>query len=1054
MRRLLLSFVAVLLLVLPWVILDSLDAWMIEERARAELRAWEGRARQVTGQIQASHAIERQCERQADRFRERLGSLLTHLGRRGLTPELVVRAARDIFPRDRSAPTMYLFRPAPDRSGKWQTVKGKGLATVAAPLLGTVVGALVRGSRQEAVPAETSRTFRGLFGDLLTIDQLARQGIGRVYAATFRGKDVWLSWSTLGSGRRPAGVLLLLFPRAIDLSPEEELGRFLRNWRARSGFPLFLRTFLAPGSREVLVHPRLAAQPAFRHLGPALIRQIRGLPPGRAGRFADWWLLRQGLSGDRPYDVCLVRPVPLRGPTLAGRGRAWYGGGMALGLTLGLGWFLRAGALPSPTLRRSFVMLLLLLAGLPLFGSLVFGAGQAGGWLDRSLRLATEEVDAFYQRLDAVGEHRKTQYRRIVDRDLPAWKDMVPGVNVRSHLDRLSGAFRKAGLPLMGILVFDRTGGILSRLSDSLAPAAVQSLIDYFQDWAAGGFSEIPGRSGGHGWLQSQRTQMFQHLARTLNPDRGLAAMIMWQLGKAEAVILEDTRFYNLHTVVVRDGTLQGFINILWRGDADFRGILREAVARRNAGSPTHACAVVAAEKGTMVPVVPPPSSVFWRTPAGRAMWRGFEGFRFRRAAFAGIRGGFHLTVAQSVTAPGLLFGAVAPLEPFQAEAGRRQCLLVALIALLTGGVAATGLLIVRRFIDPIRRLEEALWAVCRGDLGQTLELRGAREFTEVSATFQDMVDGLRERRNLGRFVSGALAGGSLAGGSLSVGGLAGEGGAGGGGLSGGGLTGMPSRRHSVRRRGTVLVSDIRRFTTLSESHPVDQVVSMLNRHLDALAREVHARGGFVDKFIGDAMVAVFFEEEAAGEAASSVPDQAADGVAGPDAPAPSHVRRAMAAAWAMRTAGRAVVAEREAAGLFPYEFGIGLATGELVSLTIGLALERSEHQVFGFPVQRAEVLEGLSKQATRTRIVVDRSVVTACPEFAFEALPFVETWEVTGLAVPVAPADPPGPAAPVASAMPTPVAPRPVAPPTAGPNSPVGPRPASVPGMSGDGDR
>ncbi|NLI75691.1 MAG: adenylate/guanylate cyclase domain-containing protein [Candidatus Riflebacteria bacterium] len=1046
MRRLLLSLVAVLLLVLPWVILDSLDAWMIEERAGADLRAWEGRARQVTGQIQASHAIERQCERQADRFRERLGSLLTHLGRRGLAPELVIRAAREIFSHDRSAPAMYLFRPGPDRAGKWQAVKGKGLGTVAAPLLGTVVGALVRGSRQEAVPAEAGRTFRGLFGDLLTIDQLARQGIGRVYAATFRGKDVWLYWNVLRPGRKPAGVLLLLFPRRIDLSPEEELGRFLRNWRARSGFPLFLRTFQAPGSRELLAHPRLAALPAFRGLAPALIRQIRGLPPGRAGRFGDWWLLRQGLSGDRPYDVCLVRPIPVRGPTLAGRGRAWYGGGMALALTLGLGWCLRAGALPSPTLRRSFVMLLLLLAGLPLFGCLVFGAGQAGGWLALSLRQATEEVDAFYQRLDAVGEHRKAQYRRIVDRDLPAWKSMVPGVNGGSHLDRLAGAFREAGLPLMGILVFDRAGGILSRLSDSLAPAAVQSLIDYFQDWAVGGFSEISGPAGGPGWLQSQRTQMFQHLARTLNPDRGLAAMIMWQLGMAEAVVLEDTRFYNLHTAVVRDGTLQAFINILWRGDADFRGILREAVARRNAGSPAHTCAVVAAEQGALVPVVPPASSVFWRTPAGRAMWEVFEGFRFRRAAFAGVRGGFHLTVAPSVTAPGLLFGGVAPLEPFQAEARRRQFLLVALLSLLTVGVAGTGLLIVRRFIDPIRRLEEALWAVCHGDLGQTLELSGAREFAEVSATFQDMVDGLRERRNLGRFVSGALAGGglaggslaggSLAGGSLAGGGFGGDGRAGGGGLPGVGLAAPAGRRHSVRRRGTVLVSDIRRFTTLSERHPVDQVVSMLNRHLDALAREVHARGGFVDKFIGDAMVAVFFAEEAAGVPGPSVPGQAAGVVAALDAAGPSHVRRAMAAAWAMRQTGLAIVAEREAAGQFSYEFGIGLATGELVSLTIGLALERSEHQVLGFPVQRAEVLEGLSKQATRTRIVVDRSVVSACPEFAFAALPFVETWEVTG------PADPggPGPGRGASSAP--------------EPAGPAAPGQASAPGMRGEDDR
>jgi adenylate cyclase len=225
------------------------------------------------------------------------------------------------------------------------------------------------------------------------------------------------------------------------------------------------------------------------------------------------------------------------------------------------------------------------------------------------------------------------------------------------------------------------------------------------------------------------------------------------------------------------------------------------------------------------------------------------------------------------------------------------------------------------------------------------------REFADLSATFQEMMEGLRERRHLSRFVSGALAADPLARASDGA--------------------------NSRRWYGTVLVSDIRRFTTLSESYPATEVMAMLNGHFDALAQEVQSRGGTIDKFIGDALVAVFFAQDEADR---------------------SHRRRAVETAVAMRERGRAIQEARRAAGKFPYDFGIGLASGELIGLTIGRSLQRWEHQVFGEAVRRAEVLEGLSKQARHTGIIADGAIAEETPEFGWVQLSAQNAWEMTGL--------------------------------------------------------
>jgi class 3 adenylate cyclase/CheY-like chemotaxis protein len=154
------------------------------------------------------------------------------------------------------------------------------------------------------------------------------------------------------------------------------------------------------------------------------------------------------------------------------------------------------------------------------------------------------------------------------------------------------------------------------------------------------------------------------------------------------------------------------------------------------------------------------------------------------------------------------------------------------------------------------------------------------------------------------------------------------------------------------KRELTILFSDIRSFTTLSESNPPETVVSFLNRYLETMCEIIIDHGGMVDKFIGDAILAVF-------GAPKSWPDNA---------------MRAVETALAMSKA----IASFDTKGIvLPPEglnIGIGINIGDTIVGTIGSST-KFDYTVIGDTVNLASRLEGLSKQY-HTRIIVSEGVV------------------------------------------------------------------------------
>jgi adenylate cyclase len=144
-------------------------------------------------------------------------------------------------------------------------------------------------------------------------------------------------------------------------------------------------------------------------------------------------------------------------------------------------------------------------------------------------------------------------------------------------------------------------------------------------------------------------------------------------------------------------------------------------------------------------------------------------------------------------------------------------------------------------------------------------------------------------------------------------------------------------------RHVTVLFSDIRNFTTLSEKLSAKEVVELLNTYFERACKVLLAEGATIDKFIGDAVMAEF----------------------GAPLDQPDHAQRALRAALALHQVAidfRGWVVERFPDRDLPeFDVGVGLHSGEAVVGNIGSSV-RMEYTAIGDTVNVASRLEGMTK--------------------------------------------------------------------------------------------
>ncbi|RMG16133.1 MAG: adenylate/guanylate cyclase domain-containing protein [Deltaproteobacteria bacterium] len=266
---------------------------------------------------------------------------------------------------------------------------------------------------------------------------------------------------------------------------------------------------------------------------------------------------------------------------------------------------------------------------------------------------------------------------------------------------------------------------------------------------------------------------------------------------------------------------------------------------------------------------------------------------------------------------------------------GTKQLLFVSGVLALVGVVQTAG--IVTTISRPAGDLLGKMRAVRDGSFEVRTPVRSVDTFGELASGFNEMVEGLAQREFLretfGRYLSPQVAE-LILGGSVELGG--------------------------ETREATVLFSDIRGFTRMSETMDPPEVVAFLNDYLDAMVECVFEHSGMVDKFIGDAILAVFGAPVSAGGVARDA-------------------RNALACAVAMSQRLDRLNAARKRAGEAPIEIGIGVHTGPLVAGNIG-SRRLMNYTVVGDTVNVASRIESATKRLG-ARILLSEQTARHAPE-------------------------------------------------------------------------
>jgi len=229
--------------------------------------------------------------------------------------------------------------------------------------------------------------------------------------------------------------------------------------------------------------------------------------------------------------------------------------------------------------------------------------------------------------------------------------------------------------------------------------------------------------------------------------------------------------------------------------------------------------------------------------------------------------------------------------------------------------------------VRPIATVREALALVRSGELDVHVPVDDSTELGMLQAGFNDMVAGLRERERI-RDLFGRHVGESVA----AV------------------ATHSDVELGGETLEASVLMIDLIGSTGYASERPATEVVEMLNRFFTVIVEEVERRNGLVNKFMGDAVLAIFG--------------------------APVHLDNHATAAL---SAARGIMA-RLGDEVPEIGSGIGVSTGEVVAGNVGAA-SRFEYTVIGDAVNSAARLTELAKAAPGHVLVTRRSVEAAYPQ-------------------------------------------------------------------------
>ncbi|MEM0953113.1 MAG: adenylate/guanylate cyclase domain-containing protein [Pseudomonadota bacterium] len=260
----------------------------------------------------------------------------------------------------------------------------------------------------------------------------------------------------------------------------------------------------------------------------------------------------------------------------------------------------------------------------------------------------------------------------------------------------------------------------------------------------------------------------------------------------------------------------------------------------------------------------------------------------------------------------------------------RERLLLIFAVSLVIAMAGAAGFS--RLVTRPVSLLVQGVQQIAAGDYAARVKLRQRDELGQLAESFNQMSQGLAERDQvrslLGKVVSPQIAD-ELMSREIELGG--------------------------EEIEATILFSDIRDFTSISESHTPQAIIHLLNDYLTEMNAIIEAHDGVVDKYIGDAIMALF-----------GAPLQRKDSA-----------RSAMQTGLDMLDAMKTLNALRQQRNELPIDIGIGINTGKVVAGNMG-SISRLNYTVLGDAVNLASRLEGLCKFYAVPIIAADSTAAAA----------------------------------------------------------------------------
>lgn len=877
-----------------------------------------------------------------------------------LSGKLLKAGIEKVFPSSHFPKDGLIFGFKRRMDGKLELLNEPGLSIQGGRLLGDF---FTRCLQIENVQPDERRNLQnrcqGLFGQDISFEQVAVSRRGKATFVRYNGIPSIIIWDTLHTNARILGAFVCVLPVEVAQS-FDPLSFALRRVKARHPgmFPMLLPIDFTSVSERAVFPGGFKVPSAVRNI--ARYFDGRRDSPERLGntrfheKIRNWWILEDLFTIDSSHKILVVGPVF----------KARMSSGKALLLLFGLLWGCLWGAVvlkviaqgkPLPMSMRFWVMSFFsMLAIISLSALFYFGSY----YIDTALsRRANDEMSQFRERLENVETgisnvfQHHTRYCRqfLFDRE---WCEKILSLSSRAKeklfqdtaafLRRQTPAIFLDGMMVFGfspyreVEVFTTRGSLLAtkQLGTDVFMAFVHGTVKNYDESIA----SQAALASGTGKLGNTYGHLFASL---LDPSVFTGFSNMRQrAGIMETAGNPVILFYDFFAKAGR--VLGGVVMLMNPVDA-YRTYLLKSISMLSFQSGDHQFAFGERVNGCHQPVFPPLGGL-WKQRKGRQL-RSLMDLATEMGTEQVLEFPSSAMVARpSPSLKGFILGGIVSFERLQRDAALQRSFLFVTILLLLALFVVLGYATSNYLLVPLSKLEGALRKLGAGDLSVRVGLSRSDELGDLTASFDRMIQGIQERQELGLFVSKSL--------DATIGAAAAE---------------------PEQKMGTILVSDLRNFTTLSESHPPTEIITMLNHHHHAMAEVIQRCGGIVELFIGDAVVAVFYEQN--------------DG---------DGARSALTAAKEMMVTHRRIQEQRRQDGGFLYETGIGCDRGLILAGSLGTA-DRSEYVVLGRPRNRAEALEASSKKGRFTRIVVSDAVAEHCCDDRFVPIEGAEGLELEG---------------------------------------------------------